>query len=118
MNAANGGCKRSLPKLEIHKNIYTFYDDITMLFHLQQIASKLLDTRSSWLIKCYILEPNATYAKMLKQIESPYHKFDKGLDKLCVIHFSPILIKKISTPIEYFSSIYLFEQWLNNLRAP
>lgn len=117
MKDANEYCKRNLPRRKIYKNIYTFYDDYNILFHLQRISSTLSASQSSWLIKYYILEPNITFSKLLKQIESPYHMFNKGLDKICVIHCRPVVLKNATITIECFSSISQFEQWLNKLRA-
>ncbi|GEM_PF-4804804 len=109
-----GFCKRNLPNRKISKYIYTFYNDPNTFSHLICLSNKLLKNHSAWLIKHYDFGLDITYGKILQKVNTPYHKHSKELDKICIIS-CPIVIKNSKIPIEYFSSVLDFEQWLNDL---
>jgi hypothetical protein len=116
MNNINFG-KRIMPQLKLSKIIYIFYDDLELFHNLQYIANKLSNTHNYWLFKYYIYNSPITSDKILHQINTPYHKYDRRLDKLCVINNNNSFpIKNTKFTIEYFSNISCFELWLNKLK--
>lgn len=107
---------RNLPNLKISKNIYIFYlDDLNTLECLQNLFSYHSNRHSTLFPKYYVYDSNITYNYILKKINTPYHKYDKSLDKLCIIGFDKTLhIKNSKIQIEYFSNINHFQTWLLN----
>lgn len=114
----NNSCKRNLPPRKMSKIIYTFYDDFRIYPQLQILAATLSNVHSCWLIKCYIYDLPITYSKILHLINTPYYKFDKKMDKLCIINNNGVFPKNNTrSTIEYFLNIKHFEQWLQKIKS-
>lgn len=110
--------KRNLPKREVSKKIYVFYhNNIEISCKLQHISKQLCNIDSSWLIKQYAYDFNITYHEILEKIDTPYQKYDKCLDKLCIINNDTIYIKNAKIQIDYFQNINYFETWLGNFQS-
>ncbi|WP_346892567.1 hypothetical protein [Clostridium sp. UBA871] len=108
--------KRNLPTRNISKNIYIFYNNTSNALQcLQHISRELFSIHSPWLLKCYSFDNSIAYKSILKEINTPYHKYDKALDKLCIIGMkNPLQIENTKIQIEHFSNIDLFQTWLLN----
>lgn len=121
MNLCNGNNfgKRNLPKHAVTKNIYIFYcNDCDINPCLKSISDELIRSNSCWLMKYYPYDLDINYRKILKKINTPYHDYNKTLDKLCIIDKNKTdFIKKPKLKIKYFLNIRSFELWINELRA-
>lgn len=109
---------RNQTKREITKIIYAFYDDDNIIEQLLGISEKFSLCVPSWKIKYYLYNSENTYRQLLQRLNSPYHKYEKNFDKLCLINRNLIIIKGPKRLIEHFTNISSFNQWLNTLKYP
>lgn len=119
MDLLNNFGKRNLPKFKVTKNIYLFYyTDICTKKDLEFISHELLNSQSCWRIRLCPYKLDVTYNKILKQLNTPYHKYDKFLDKLCLIDSNKLIsLKDINLPIEVFNDKKCFQKWLTTLQS-
>lgn len=111
-------CKRSFSPLRLSKIIYTFYDmdDSKMFNDLKLISDDLSNMKNCWSIKCCSYTLPISDSKILQKIDNHYHKYNKHLDKLCIITKNDCLTTNIKLIIKHFQNINSFTMWLKNLK--
>lgn len=108
---------REFPPLKLSKKIFIFFDgDLEISSHLKYVSIQLFKINSCWSIQGCNYNPPLTNSAILRKINSHYCKYDKVLDKLCIINNNSVPITNTKLVIKYFPNIACFDLWLDSFK--